>query len=527
MVFLLGLADVVILVATACVLFYMYAARNRNFWKEQNIVHEEFSLIFGQTVRLLSKPICLTDQERYKKMGRLFGIYEGGKPTLVVAEPDLVKQVLVKDFQLLPNRRMRRTLDPILDNMMVLAPVESWRRIRPAASPAFSTGKLRKMNALIQDCAKITCEHLKAAAEEERDVDMKQFYGHYSLDMIARCAFGTKLDSHTDATNEFVTQARSAFSSKISLRMIIAVLFPGLMKYFRLVRRGSAFEYFKKVCQRIISNRRQNGQRQEDFLQLMMDAQDGSLAVTGEPSAGPENKLFGIDVEGKPESTQPTKRLAEVEAMAQCVLFFIAGQETTSSTIAFAAYLLALHPDVQDKLRKEVDECMEMHGPEPNLDVVSRLKYLHCVAAETLRLYPPATRLDRSAYDDYVLGDTGIKVPKNCPVVIPVYAMHRDPEFFPQPENFNPDRFSDENVDSIRPYTYLPFGAGPRNCIGMRLALQAVKLCLLHSVHSVQFVRTEKTKVPLKIKRGLGVLTSEDITVGIRRRPDKQSRQAR
>lgn len=260
MLFVPGLAEVVILLTTACVFFCMYVTRNRNFWKEQKIIHEKFSLVIGPTRRLLSKPVCLTDQERCQKMGRLFGIYEGGKPTLVVAEPHLVKQVLVKDFHLFPNRRMRRTGDPILDNMMVLAPVEIWRRVRPAASPAFSTGKLRKMNALIQDCARITCKHLKAAAEEERDVDMKQFYGHYSLDMIARCAFGTKLDSHTDATNEFVTQARSAFSSKISLRMIIAVLFPGLMKYFRLVRRGSVFEYFKKVCQRIIADRRQNGQ---------------------------------------------------------------------------------------------------------------------------------------------------------------------------------------------------------------------------------------------------------------------------
>ncbi|KAH9384232.1 hypothetical protein HPB48_026225 [Haemaphysalis longicornis] len=72
--------------------------------------------------------------------------------------------------------------------------------------------------------------------------------------------------------------------------------------------------------------------------------------------------------------------------------------------------------------------------------------------------------------------------------------MHRDPEFFPEPEKFNPERFSSENEATIRPYTYLPFGAGPRNCIGMRLAMQAVKLCLLHSVHKVQFVRVEKTQ---------------------------------
>ncbi|KAH9368265.1 hypothetical protein HPB48_013470 [Haemaphysalis longicornis] len=180
----------------------------------------------------------------------------------------------------------------------------------------------------------------------------------------------------------------------------------------------------------------------------MMDAQDGSLAPTTENLAGKEGELFGIGTEGEPvEPTLPPKRMTEEEAMAQCVLFFIAGQEMTSSTLAFAAYLLAVHPSVQDKLRREVDECIVTHGSEPSVDVILKLEYLHCVISETLRMYPSEIR------------------------------------------------FSDENVGSIRPYTYLPFGAGPRSCIGMRLALQAVKLCLLHSLHNVQFVSTAATQV--------------------------------
>uniref|UniRef100_V5H8T9 Putative cytochrome n=1 Tax=Ixodes ricinus TaxID=34613 RepID=V5H8T9_IXORI len=151
--------------------------------------------------------------------------------------------------------------------------------------------------------------------------------------------------------------------------------------------------------------------------------------------------------------------------MAQCVLFFLAGQDTTSSVISFTLYLLAIHPEIQAKLREEVDDCFKKHGPEPSLDVISKLRYLHGVVSESLRMFPPATRLERSALNDYVLGDTGIKVPKGCMVVVPVYSMHHDPDNFPDPTTFDPERFSDENIDSIRPYTYLPFGAGPRNCI--------------------------------------------------------------
>ncbi|XP_077564072.1 cytochrome P450 3A24-like isoform X3 [Haemaphysalis longicornis] len=523
MAFLLGLVDVIILVATTCFLFYRYAARNRNYWRDQKVVHEKFSLIFGPAKRLLSKPSCQSDQERYQKFGRVFGIYEGGKPTLVVADPELVKQILVRDFPAFPNRRLRQLKDSILSNMMVFAYVDRWRKIRPAASPAFSTGKLKKMNGLIQDCAKVTCDHLKLAAEKEADIDIKQFYGHYSLDVIARCAFGTTLDSHTDATNEFVTEARKAFSISITPKLLFAVLFPGVVRALQLkVLNDDSFIYFKKVCQKIIGER-QGQQRQEDFLQLMMEAQKGGIVPSTEVSNEMESELFDIGSVEKPDATPCTRGLTEDEALAQCVLFFLAGQDTTSSTVSFAAYELAVNPDVQDTLRKEVDECVAAHGPEPSLDVISKLKYLHCVVSETLRLYPPGTRVERSAVEDYVLDQRGIKVPKGCVVIVPVYAMHRDPEFFPEPETFKPERFSESNMGSIRPYTYLPFGAGPRNCIGMRLALQAVKLCLFHSVRSVRFIRTEKTQVPLKIAKGFGVLSVEDITIGIRKREDHSS----
>ncbi|XP_049271891.1 cytochrome P450 3A19 [Rhipicephalus sanguineus] len=180
--------------------------------------------------------------------------------------------------------------------------------------------------------------------------------------------------------------------------------------------------------------------------------------------------------------------------MAQCVLFFLAGQETTLTTLTFAAYQLALNPAIQEKLRKEVDECIAANGPEPSLDVISKLKYLNCVVSEALRLLPPRGEL-----------------PSGCTVIIPVYSIHHDPEFFSDPECFKPDRFSEENVGSIRPYTYLPFGAGPRNCIGSRFVLQSIKMCLLHSVHSVQFTKTDKTKKTSLLEYGDGQIDSTDV----------------
>ncbi|CAN7937490.1 unnamed protein product [Ixodes hexagonus] len=210
--------------------------------------------------------------------------------------------------------------------------------------------------------------------------------------------------------------------------------------------------------------------------------------------------------------------LTETEAVAQCVLVFLAGQDSISNAVSHAVYLLALHQDVQAKLRKEVDFCFQTHGDKPDPDVISKLSYLQAVLSETLRLFPGATRLDRSPTEDYVLGDTGISVPKGGTITIPVYAMHRDPENFPDPDAFVPERFSEENASSIRPYTYLPFGAGPKCCMGVNLALLAVKLCLMHSIRTVEFFRTPKTQVPLECHSGFGLLHTKEFFVGIRPR---------
>ncbi|GBO37588.1 Cytochrome P450 3A18, partial [Araneus ventricosus] len=103
-------------------------------------------------------------------------------------------------------------------------------------------------------------------------------------------------------------------------------------------------------------------------------------------------------------------------------------------------------------------------------------------------------RLERVAGEDYKLGDTGIVIPKGTTVTVPIYAMHRDPEFFPDPEKFDPDRFSPEERAKRNPYTFMPFGGGPRNCVGMRFALVEVKVCLAYVLSHFKIKRCSKTK---------------------------------
>ncbi|KAH6935455.1 hypothetical protein HPB50_006019 [Hyalomma asiaticum] len=251
-----------------------------------------------------------------------------------------------------------------------------------------------------------------------------------------------------------------------------------------------------------------------------MDAQEGTLSDSGDGAAEANSEVFNLGLDSKCKVLFGARRLTETEALAQCVQFFLAGLDSTSSVLAYTAYLLALNPDVQRKLRGEVEDCIKSHGNNPSLDVVSNMKYLHCVLSEALRMYPPAPRLQRIASTDYVLDETGIRLAKGCAVAIPAYAMHHDPSFFPDPERFDPDRFSDENVGTIRQYSYLPFGAGPRNCVGMRFALLSVKLCLLHSLRCVEFVSTTKTKSAALKLTALEHVTCAQVTSRDLRRRD-------
>ncbi|XP_054712574.1 cytochrome P450 3A19-like [Uloborus diversus] len=214
------------------------------------------------------------------------------------------------------------------------------------------------------------------------------------------------------------------------------------------------------------------------------------------------------------------KKLSSVELVAQSILFLLAGYDTTASTLSFASYLLAINPDVQDKLFSEISDTLSSTSGELNYEALQSMKYLDCVISETLRLYPPATRLERTADEDYELGVMGITIPKGMLVTIPSIALHKDPKYFPDPEKFNPDRFSPQERGKRDIYVYMPFGSGPRNCVGMRFALLEVKVCLAFIVSYFRIKKCPETKVPLEFFPGQQLLQPKSIKVQMEFRED-------
>ncbi|XP_048465780.1 cytochrome P450 3A19 isoform X2 [Rhincodon typus] len=188
--------------------------------------------------------------------------------------------------------------------------------------------------------------------------------------------------------------------------------------------------------------------------------------------------------------------LTDSEILAQALTFILAGYETTSNTLSYTAHNLATHPDVQKKLQQEIDEAFPNKAP-PTYDGVMQLEYMEMVISETLRLFPPAPRIDRVCKKDVQLN--GVTIPKGTIVMVPAYVLHRDAEYWPEPEEFRPERFSKENRESWVPNTFLPFGMGPRNCIGMRFAQLTMKLALASFLQHLSIVPCKETPIPLEM----------------------------
>lgn len=173
------------------------------------------------------------------------------------------------------------------------------------------------------------------------------------------------------------------------------------------------------------------------------------------------------------------KKLTVDQVMAQVFVFFFGGFDTSASVSSYALYELAKNPEIQRKAQIEIDETFKKHNNEWTYDCFQDMKYCSQVFDEALRKYPPVPILFRQSVRDYKIPETDFVLDKNMQVMINLYALHRNPKYFPDPLKFDPDRFALENKDKIVPYSYLPFGDGPRNCIGMRYGQLQSKIGLV------------------------------------------------
>ncbi|KAM6936896.1 thromboxane-A synthase [Xenentodon cancila] len=456
-----------------------------------------------------------------KTHGRVCGYYLGRRPVVVVADPDMLRQVMVRDFGSFPNRMtLRFATKPMTDCLLMLRN-ERWKRVRSILTPSFSAAKMKEMVPLINTATDALMNNLNVHAESAEAFDIHRCFGCFTMDVIASVAFGTQVDSQNNPDDPFVRHAQMFFTfSFFRPLMLFFIAFPSIMapvaKFIPNKRRDQMSQFFINSIHKIIEQREEQppDQRRRDFLQLMLDARTGKDSVSLEnfdtgshaeevvhgsqqPQASasdPENSH--PHPQGSPVR-RPQKKMTEDEIVGQAFVFLLAGYETSSNTLAFTCYLLAINPDCQRKVQAEVDDFFTRHD-SPDYTNVQELKYLDMVVCEALRLYPPGFRFARDVDHDCAVN--GHFLPKGATLEIPAGFLHYDPEYWPEPEKFIPERFTAEAKASRHPFVYLPFGAGPRNCVGMRLAQLEIRMALVHLFRRFHVVECSETKVPLELK---------------------------
>ena len=195
---------------------------------------------------------------------------------------------------------------------------------------------------------------------------------------------------------------------------------------------------------------------------------------------------------------------------SQAFIFFLAGFETVSTFLTFAFYELTVNPEIQSRLREELQT---VEG-KITYETLLGLKYLDMVVSEVLRKWPPAILTDREVNKQITIqpkkpGERPLVLEEGVACMLPIFAIHRDEKFYPDPEQFDPERFSDENKHKINPSAYLPFGTGPRNCIGSRFALLESKLLIYHVLRNFELVQVEKTPNPVILDKYQFNITAE------------------
>ncbi|XP_037945099.1 cytochrome P450 6g1-like [Teleopsis dalmanni] len=457
-------------------LIYFWVKHNYSYWQRKGIPHMKPIPFIGTTKPMLtlktSIGLCASDVYNDKTMSdaAVVGVYSFHKPGLVIRDIELIKSILIKDFNKFSNRTSACDPhgDPLGANNLFFVRNPEWKETRTKLSPVFTSGKIKQMYPLMLDIAKELENHLASYKKTNNSfvTEVKEICALFTTDLIASIAFGLRANSLKNPNAEFREYGRKMLKFELirAFHFLIIFYMPKLVKFFRVKLFSQEFSNFlRKTINYVISERESSETIRNDLIDIFVSLRKEAPDVKSLYRANNNEYL-----------------------VAQAAVFLTAGFETSSSTMAFTLYELSKKPELQKRLRTEICEALIAENGKISYENIQSLKYLGMVVDEILRMYPVVPFLDREFSktkdeSDFTLQPHhSFALPNGMPVYIPVYAIQHDPKYWPNPDVFDPERFSSENKKSHIPMTYLPFGNGPHNCIGSRLGLLQTKLGLVH-----------------------------------------------
>ncbi|XP_044738975.1 cytochrome P450 9e2-like [Chrysoperla carnea] len=503
---MLILALVILTIIVAC---YWYLMAPLNHWKKRGIPYVKGYPIVGNFFWHAIKKTSIGEDfiqvyNAYPEK-KFYGIFLFSAPTILIRDLQMIKDILIKDFENFgdhSNSIFLEGISPIIDRNLFSLKGSKWRDMRATLSPAFTGSKMRIIFQLITECCEQFINHFMNEIKINNDgqplkVELKEIFTRLTNDIIASTAFGIKIDSLSDRNNDFYRMGIK-LGNFATWRMLLNTFLPQVARFFKIgMLPSEPLQFLRNIIIENIRIRERENIYRPDMVQLLIEAKNGSLKQ--DDPKDEINKGFAVVEEAKLMQTNKKIILDDDDMAAHAFGFFLAGFENMSIGMSFAVYELAINPDIQEHLFLENEKILNENQGKLSYNVLNEMKYLDMVMSETLRKWSVASFLDRTCIKPYTVQmDDGkeITFEKGTVLTFPVWGLHYDPKYFPNPEKFDPERFSDENKNKIHPLSYLPFGGGPRGCIGSRFAVMELKMAVFYMVKYFEIVLNEKSMIP-------------------------------
>ncbi len=350
--------------------------------------------------------------------------------------PDLIEQVLIHQSRNFTKGRGLRANRRLFGNGLLTSEGDFWRRQRRLSQPAFHRERIASYAKIMVAFTERMLEGWQSGQTREIHEDMMRL----TLEIVAKALFDTDVGRDAEAIGRALNAVMQQNTRGQMLLPFFNVLpTPGNWRYRRAVRD------LERIVYGIIRERRASRRDAGDLLSMLLSARD-----------------------------EDGRGMTDRQIRDEAITLLLAGHETTALALSWTWYLLARHPEVEAKLVAELRQVLA--GRSPSVEDLPRLPYTAMVVKESMRLYPPAYVMARTAERDTEIG--GYVIPRGASVVISQWVLHRDPRFFPEPERFNPDRWTPEFENQLPGFAYFPFGGGPRVCIGAGFAQMEAALLL-------------------------------------------------
>lgn len=529
----MDLSTIVVCVAFS-VMVASYCGNWLTRWRFRHIPGPTPQFPLGNMKTVRQKQIFQAHKDWSSEYGDISKFWLVRKPILLVTDPKVVQQVTIKQFS-----HFRETFMPIIDSpllsgaasegaksMMIVAKGQLWGSLRAGAQPMFHSANLSTYAGTINKAVDALITKLHTIARSGREVNIFQPLGQMTLQVTGVAAFGVDLECQRDISEEegmLVSAAKTVFASSApSLWMLAAMLAPpplvplirGLASVFpgkTLSGLFQAYEALYDVSACLIQNtkRKLNKDDISSSSWVWFKRNPNNPYKDATPS---ENSIIPTLLRANNKSTGVP--LSDLQIAAQTNLIMLAGYETTAVALTYCIYLLSKHPQAQERLLKEADGFKG----QPSYEQLDHFPYAAAVLSEALRLFPPASLFSREATQDAQVGP--YRVPKGTALHISVYTLHHDERWWQDAEAFKPERWVGDKTGGDRSggLAYLPFGSGPKMCIGYKLALEEAIIALVRLYQQFTFRLSESCTEPLSLRQSITMSPKEGVPVYVTER---------